>query len=358
MFLLAGLVAAGLIFVPVRARQLYGPPDPSLGWWGAVQYSARLLWYDGTLTQPLDPNGIERPFQVEQGESVPVIADRLQRAGLIRSAAAFRTYLVYTGLDKSIQAGEYKLASSLSIVDVARALQDATPEDVTFVVLAGWRTEEIAASLATSGLALTSEEFIAAARTPPPGYDFLPPGRSGEGLFYPDVYIIPRVSGAEDLRDRLIRNFALHLTLEMRDGISRQGLSVYEAVTLASIVEREAVDPDEQALIASVFLNRMNAGIKMDSDATVQYALGYDPLRQTWWTNPLSAEDLQVDSPFNTYAHAGLPPGPISNPGLGALRAVAFPAETPYYYFRARCDGSGLHLFAVTFEEHLANGCP
>jgi len=97
--------------------------------------------------------------------------------------------------------------------------------------------------------------------------------------------------------------------------------------------------------------------MKLDTDPTVQYALGYNASQGTWWTNPLSSADLQFDSPYNTYLYAGLPPGPIANPSLSALRAVAFPAETPYYFFRARCDGSGLHVFAVTFEEHLQNGC-
>ncbi|HET9907822.1 MAG TPA: endolytic transglycosylase MltG, partial [Anaerolineales bacterium] len=92
-------------------------------------------------------------------------------------------------------------------------------------------------------------------------------------------------------------------------------------------------------------------------DPTVQYALGYDILAQTWWKNPLSLQDLQFNSPYNTYIYVGLPPSPIANPSLESLRAVAFPAETTYYFFRAKCDGSGFHLFAVSFEEHLANAC-
>ena len=132
---------------------------------------------------------------------------------------------------------------------------------------------------------------------------------------------------------------------------------MYQAVTLASIVQREAVVPDERAQIASVFYNRLHSDIKLDTDPTVQYALGYNEAQSTWWTNPLSASDLQFDSLYNTYIYAGLPPGPISNPSLSALQAVAFPADTPYYFFRARCDGSGLHDFAITFEEHLQNGC-
>jgi UPF0755 protein len=109
--------------------------------------------------------------------------------------------------------------------------------------------------------------------------------------------------------------------------------------------------------IASVFHNRLSAGMKLDTDPTVQYAIGWNSSQDTWWTNPLSSTDLQVDSPFNTYLVPGLPPAPISNPSLAALRAVAFPTDTPFYYFRARCDGSGLHSFAETFEEHVNNGC-
>ena len=108
--------------------------------------------------------------------------------------------------------------------------------------------------------------------------------------------------------------------------------------------------------IASVFLNRRAIGMKLDSDPTVQYALGFN--NDTWWTNPLSLADLQVDSPYNTYLNPGLPPGPICNPGLAALKAVAFPEQTPYFYFRAACDHSGRHLFAETFEQHKSNACP
>jgi len=144
----------------------------------------------------------------------------------------------------------------------------------------------------------------------------------------------------------------------MRNGFEKQGLTVYQAVTLASIVEREAVHDDEKPLIASVYLNRIRIGMKLDADPTVQYALGYNFGQGTWWTNPLSLDNLQYDSPYNTYMYASLPPAPISNPSLEALQAVAFPVETTYYFFRAKCDGSGYHFFAETFEEHLQNACP
>jgi UPF0755 protein len=123
-------------------------------------------------------------------------------------------------------------------------------------------------------------------------------------------------------------------------------------------VERESVNEEEMPLIASVFLNRLSIDMKLDADSTVQYALGYNESQQTWWTNPLRGEDLTIDSAYNTYLYPGLPPGPIANPSLNALRAVAFPGQTPYFYFRAACDGSGNHLFAETFEQHVENACP
>lgn len=356
LFILACLFVA-LIAIPSEAARIYGPPAPWLTLTQRVQYSARLLWYDGLLTRPLNPEAGERNFRIEPGQSVNSIAASLFDAGLIRDAESFRAYLIYSGLDTSIQAGEYRLSAAMSAIDIAREIQDASSTEVAFTVLAGWRMEEIAASLPTSGLAVTPDEFLSVARTPRDDFDFLAGAASAEGFFFPDSYILSRSVSVEELIEEFLRNFALRLTPELNSAFARQGLTVYEAVTLASIVEREAVRDEEKPLIASVYLNRLNIGMKLDADPTVQYALGYDFAEGTWWKNPLSLNDLQFDSPFNTYAYAGLPPAPISNPGLDSLQAVAFPAETPYYYFRARCDGSGYHSFAETFEEHVANGC-
>lgn len=351
------LVFSVLVGIPALATRQYGPPSPALGLSDQFEYSARLLWHSNQLTHPPVPNGTEQPFTIESGEGVLSIAIRLEEVGLIQSATAFRDYLIYAGLDTSIQSGDYNLSPALSTVDIARKLQDATPEQITFVILPGWRMEEIAASISTSGLNIPPEAFLDAARNAPPGLDFLPASASTEGFLYPDTYILPRETTAQSLVKEFLRNFSLHLTTDLREGFSRQGLDTYQAVTLASIVQREAVVADEQSQIASVFYNRLRLGMKLDTDPTVQYALGYNTTQGTWWTNPLSAEDLKIDSPYNTYRYTGLPPGPIANPSLSVLRAVAFPAKTPYYYFRARCDGSGLHNFAVTFEEHLQNGC-
>jgi UPF0755 protein len=354
------LTAVGLVLFgfPAMAARAYGPPSGTLTPSQVIQYSAKLIWYDGLLTQPLDFKGPEQAFTVEQGEPVSSIGERLVEAGLVSDASAFRDYLAYTGLDATVQAGHYKLSPAMSIVDMARTMQDATPAEVSFVILPGWRIEEVAAALPTSGLDILPEDFIAAASVHPGGFDFLTDAPSAEGFLYPDSYIVPRFVTANQFLDGLLRNFGLHLTVDLREGFSRRGLSVLQAVTLASIVEREAVHDEEAPLIASVYLNRLKIGMKLDADPTIQYALGYDLAGHTWWTNPLSLENLQINSAYNTYVHDGLPPSPIASPGLSALRAVASPADTPYFYFQARCDGSGYHDFAETFEEHMRNFCP
>ena len=345
------------ITVPSQAARIYGQPASWLTVSQRIQYSAQLLWYDGLLTRPLDSNGTEQSFTIAPDESVNSVANNLEVMGFIRDAESFRAYLIYAGLDTSIQAGRYDLSAAMSAIDIAHELQDATSAEVTFVVLPGWRMEEIAASLSTSGLPIDPGEFFSAVNNPPNGFDFLSGAISAEGFLHPDLYIFSRQTTADQLVNELVRHFALRLSRELQLGFETQGLSVYQAVTLASIVEKEAVQKEEAPLIASVYLNRVNIGMKLEADPTVQYAIGYNALQNTWWTNPLSLTDLQFDSPFNTYVYAGLPPAPISNPGLDALNAVAFPAETPYYFFRARCDGSGYHSFAETFEDHLENGC-
>lgn len=359
--LLAVLFAVILLLaigVPVVAAQVYGPAASALTTGQVVQYSARLLWDDGLLKKPLDPNRPQQKLDVGQDESITSVCNRLQSSGAIRDASMLRDYLIYTGLDTTLQAGSYQVGPGMSIVDIAHTMQDPTPADVTFGILPGWRIEEIAASLPTSGLSITPDQFVAAASTPRPGFDFLNDATTTEGFLYPDSYILPRGSTVDDLIDTLLRGFALHLTADLKERFLREGLTVYQAVSLASIVQREAVRPEEAPAIASVYLNRLKIGMRLEADPTVQYALGYSAIQRSWWTNPLSLDNLKFVSAYNTYLDTGLPPAPIDSPGMGALQAVASPAETPYYYFTARCDNSGYHSFAETFDEHLKNLCP
>lgn len=350
-------VFAFVFYVPARASLLYGPPAARLSISDRIEYSARLLMHGDTLIAPLNPNGTEQPFAVTAGESIVSIADRLEGLGLISDANAFYDYVVYTGIDLTIQSGEFTLSPAQSIIDIAQALQKFSPADAILTILPGWRMEEIAASLPTSGLTITPEDFLAAANTPPQVLAFAAPVTM-EGFFYPDTYTLPRETNVTQLLDVIGRNFTAHLTAEMQNAFTNRGLTVLQAVTLASIVEREAVHMEEAPVIASVYLNRLVIGMKLDADPTVQYALGFQYDTNSWWKSPLSLDDLGVASPFNTYQIAGLPPTPIANPSVEALMAVAYPQSTAYYYFRAACDGSGYHVYAATLEEQIANACP
>ena len=355
-FVLAALLAD--FFVRSAAGQSFGAPSPALNSWQRSSYALSLVSNAGDLTQPRDPAGAEQLFVIEPGESVVSISNRLEGAGLIRSASTFRVYLVWTGMDAYIQTGTFRLSPALTAESIAGILQSATLTEVTFSVLPGWRMEEIAASLPTSGLEFTPEAFLAAASAPVNAPDFLPVGASAEGFLAPGQYILSRTTTAEQLVSTLLQGSSSELTDDLKNGFTDHGLTVYQAVTLASIVQREAVVADEMPTIASVFYNRLAVGMLLQTDPTVQYAIGYNAVQATWWTNPLSGEDLQFDSPYNTYLYPGLPPGPISNPGLPALQAVAFPEQSNYYFFQARCDDSGLHNFTETFEQHQQNNCP
>jgi UPF0755 protein len=355
-----GVAGAFLAFdtIPAQSRKLFGTPSPSLNTVDKAWYGTRLLLSQEKLLTPVG-EGANQPFTIQSGESVNSVAFRLEEVGLIPDAAAFRLYMIYTGMDQTMQAGDYSLNPGMQPLEIANVIQNPTSQEVTFIILAGWRAEEIANLLPTSGLSVTADEFLALVDTPvglslPDG---LEPGSSLEGYLAPGEYQLRRDLTAANLLQTFLDRFSSQLTADVRAGFERQGLSLQEAVTLASIVEKEGVVDDERPMIASVFYNRLNAGMKLDSDPTVQYALGYNLAQQTWWTNPLSLSDLQVDSLFNTYLYSGLPPQPICSPGLSALQAVAYPAQSPYYYFRARCDGSGTHAFARTYEEHVQNAC-
>jgi UPF0755 protein len=266
----------------------------------------------------------------------------------------------YRGLDIGVEAGLYQLQGNMSIRQIAQALQSASPEQAMFTVPEGWRAGQIVQALDQRAGSQIALQFLEAVASRPDGYSFsaqLPESGGLEGFLFPDSYLIQDDTSGVELAMSMLDNFEDRASSEIRAGFEAQGLSLYQAVTLASIVEREAVVPEERPRIASVFLNRLALGMKLEADPTVQYALGQQP-DGSWWKSSLTGSDLELDSPYNTYQVPGLPPSPIANPGLASLEAVAFPEETTFLYFRATCDGSGRHRFAVTFEEHVANACP
>jgi len=168
---------------------------------------------------------------------------------------------------------------------------------------------------------------------------------------------VMKSANAEEFTRQVLLNFISQLPENYEASLNKTGLSLGDAIILASIIEKEAILPEEAPIIASVFINRLNANMPLQSDPTIQYALSYSTDQKTWWKNPLTSEDFDINSPFNTYLHLGLPPTPICNPGKSSIMAILEPANTEYLFFRAACDGSGRHIFNKTFEDHRSAAC-
>lgn len=302
-------------------------------------------------------------FEIASGDVPRTIANNLLNANLIIDADLFVDYVRANSLDRELEAGVFFLTRAMTIPEIALSLTDSRASQFPFRILEGWRMEEIAAVIDQNPyFGFTGADFLnVVGRNANVPSDFaalvgLPPGASLEGFLFPDTYQVPAQVTPEMLRDILLDEFELNLTPEIVSGAAQQNLTLFEAVTLASIIQREAVHPDEHPRISSVYRNRLRDGMKLDADPTVQYAMG--AVNGDWWPQITQANYTNVISPYNTYLNFGLPPTPIASPGISAIRAAIFPETTPYFYFRARCDGSGYHNFARTFEEHVANGCP
>ncbi|MCS6908573.1 MAG: endolytic transglycosylase MltG [Anaerolineales bacterium] len=355
-----GLTALSTIHAEVE--RAFGRPDPSLDYAERTWFELLLFANRETLLTPLNPQAQPKSFLITPGEPTQGILLRLSQEGLIADPDSMQILLQYLGYDTQIQSGEHLLSAGMSPFQIAQALINPANLLIQFNLLAGWRNEEVAEALVASGLNFSVEAFLEAANHP---VSFYLPHRSSsetakslQGFLMPASYRFRKTASAEELLRQFTQSFDFQVTREIEEKLRHQGLSLYEGVILSSIVQREGVIAEEMPLIASVFLNRLRVQMKLDSDPTVQFALGYDEQQNTWWKNPLSKADLRVDSPYNTYLYPGLPPTPICNPSLEAILAVANAPSSEYFYFRAACDGSGRHLFAKTYAEHLANACP
>jgi UPF0755 protein len=297
----------------------------------------------------------------------------LTDADLVRFGFYFETMFRFSGDD--LRPGTYILRHGMSVNDIIDAIsvpaedeveaegtaEEATALEITFVE--GQRIEQYAQSLADAGWTGDPDDFIELARNPanPGAWDFLsglPAGGSVEGFLFPDTYMIPSNAAPQDVIDLMLSNFDARFTGDMRQQAADQGWTIYEVVTLASIVEREAAAEEERPTIASLYLNRLDQGMPLQADPTVQYMIGN---AEEWWPVPGGSDIEATDgSPYDTYPPndvGGLPFGPIANPGLRALQAVLNPEDTDYLYMMAKGDDTGTHAFAVTLEEHENNIC-
>lgn len=293
-------------------------------------------------------------FEVSQGSALTAIAKQLKAQDLIMSELGFKQQAKQMAADTAMKAGKYELNKSMTASQIIEKMVagDVYVEKIKVVIPEGYELKQIEERLIEAGL-IDKDAFEKAMTVGQ--YDFpfaseLPDGKNRmEGFIFPATYQIPKNATEEEIITMMLSAFNKNFKEAYYARAKEVNLSVLEVVTLASIVEREAKLDSERALIAGVFLNRLKVNKQLESCATVQYALGERKAR-------LYNKDLQVDSPYNTYRHRGLPPGPIASPGVKAIEAVLYPEVSDYLYFRTTAKGDGSHDFSKTYQEHQLSG--
>lgn len=364
------LCVVGLAFILITNRGSANPLE-------AFVLRVRLALANDAIEKPIGADPTLYCFQIQDGDTAAQVAERLRQDGFIGDAELFSAYLRYWGLDGKLQVATYAISKNLNIPQVAQVIRDPAASQAQIRVIEGWRIEQIAEVVdQTPGLSYRGSDVMAliGAGVPQTGFiaefvarNGISAGQSLEGFVYPATYNFPRCENARQLVARMLGAFDYYVTAQMRGDLAAKGLTLYQAVTLASIIEREAIFDDERATIASVYLNRYfnslrnppdpNVPTTLDADPTIQYALGKSRNSDTWWPRITQADYRGVISPYNTYLNRGFPPTPISLPRLASIQAAIYPAQTSYTFFQAECGGTGRHRFATTFQEHLANSC-
>lgn len=281
---------------------------------------------------------------IPQGAAFRTAADSLHAGGFVSSPWLFRVYARLSGRDRQIRAGTYVLKRGLSWNALVNALREGQGIERRITIPEGWSLAQIVPALATE-LGVPEDSVRAAVRDTAILHALGISAPSLEGYLFPDTYIFSYGTQARDAVQELVRHFEQVWQPQWNDRLRELGMSRNDVVTLASIVEKEARLAEERPVISAVYHNRLRVGMPLQADPTVQYALGEHHNRVLY-------RDLEVESPYNTYRHTGLPPGPIASPGKASIEAALYPATVPYLYFVA--DSDGHHEFRTTFKEHRA----
>lgn len=286
--------------------------------------AAAVIWFG----HPGDPIMVVIP----PGLSAAQTAELLEEKGVVRLGVVFRAAAKLSGLDRKLKPGNYALRRGMSVSAAMRVLAGGVNTDVRVAIPEGFSVRQIAERLEAAGVCRAQEliDYAAANRL--------------EGYLFPTTYFFAPGSGAEKAARRMRAEFDRQMAPLYEAADPKPKLTLHQALTLASIVQREAAQLDEAPMIAAVYFNRMRKRMRLEADPTVQYAVGY-------WKKGLTYKDLANPSPYNTYKYFGLPPGPICSPGTAALKAVLSPAKTDAVFFVA--DASGRHVFSTTMTEHL-----
>lgn len=293
-----------------------------------------LFYKEGSL--PVNKKSLSSTiFVIKQGETLNTIVNNLANEDLIRNKIVFYLIVKQLGIERKIQAGDFRLSPNMSAIELAKNLTHGTL-DIWITLIEGTRKEEMA-QVISKNLDIPEIEFIKAAN---------------EGYIFPDTYLVPRTASAESILAIIKNNYKFNQ--ELHDLAKGKKLSEKQVLILASLVEREARQSATREKVASIILKRYLADWPLQIDATVQYALGYQSNEKSWWKKDLTNEDKKIDSPYNTYKNKGLPPEPICNPSLSSIKAVINADEnTPYWYYIT--DKNGVMRYAVTLEEHQNN---
>lgn len=291
-------------------------------------------------------------ISVTHGMSFYELSRVLEEKGVIKSAYVLRLYASRSGIDRKLKPGRYVFKAPSDYKKVLEVIEKGPIVDVVKVTIPEGYSNKQIAILMSSVFGRSPDEFLAHFNSGKRQYEdrfpFLRavPGASLEGFLFPDTYFFRKNSAVEEITASMLKNFAnKSVEIGLLKSPSDENQNLHKIVIIASIVEKEAKLKEERPLIASVFYNRLSKGMKLQSCATVEYVFDFRKPN-------LTLEDLKVDSPYNTYIHSGLPPGPICNPGADSLRAALNPAKTNYLYF-VLADESGRHYFAETYAEFL-----
>ena len=298
-------------------------------------------------------DNIKKEFVIQSGESVQQIADNLEGRNLIKRADFFKFYVWKEKLVGKLQAGNYELSSAMPIAEMVDLFIGGKIKsaEIKITIPEGFLNKEIDERLASNNLIKKGEfiKFDEDNNLDLSKYEFLKdkPENSGlQGYYFPDTYIYYKDSTIESVVKKMLANFDNKLSQDLREEIESQNKSIFEVIILASIIEKEAGFVEDMGKVASVFQNRLDIGKALESDATINYITGSGRAQSTY-------DDLEIDSPYNTYKYPGLPPAPISNPGINAIKAAIYPEETDYFYFLTAKNGES--FFSVTYDEHLRN---
>ncbi len=315
----------------------------------AIAAGAAAAWLYRQVETPfgsIDPAGLF--VEVPAGSGSRAIGDRLIQAGIVRDMTTFRAALFLSGKARNLQAGEYRFDRPMTALEVVDKLGRGDVYVLGITFPEGLTIAEMAKIFEDHGLGKASA-FVAAARDATAIKPLDPDARDLEGYLFPETYLLPRHTDAARLVGLMVSRFQSVFGPELRHAAEVGGLTVRQAVTLASIVEKESARAEERPMIAAVYANRLRIHMPLQADPTVIVGLQ----RAGKYTGNLRREDLEFDSPYNTYRYAGLPPGPIASPGRASLEAAIHPADVDYLYFVSRNDGS--HAFARTLDEHNRN---